>query len=707
MSNTMIMFKEDWGKFPAAIADLKTKNTTFIRYSALLKSMNVENHLFPLQLLDPRIQGLDPFSPDLTLAQMMMILVEARNNIFYFLRECVRVPGSKDDDPLVFRANRANMALVWTFLNNIDPILIQPRQTGKSFSTDTLMIWLLNLRCYHTEINLLTKDDTLRAANLERLKEIELGLPTFLRMRKSGDIANSEELKISRRHNRYRGHLPNKSPKLALNVGRGLTSPIFHIDEAAFFYNVGISVPAALAAGTAARDRARARNDPFGTIFTTTAGKIDDRDGAWMYQILIESALWTEKFMDARNKADLHEKVLANAPGKKLTMDLSFNHRQLGYDDNWLRQAIADSRATGEDARRDFLNAWTRGNQSSPLSVEELKIIADSERKDFFSEFTEPHAYVIRWFIPEERISHVMNNGHFIIGLDTSDAVGRDDIGLVIRDISTGAVVGAGNYNELNLITFAEWLAKLMIRFKRTTLVPERRSSAVTIIDYLLLMLPAMGEDPFARIYNTVVQTIDENKELAREISRAGRTREIYVKYKSAFGFATSGSGITSRTDLYSNTLRNASRYTGSMVHDVQLIRQIMGLVIRNGRVDHEEGKHDDLCMAWLLSFWLITKGRNLHYYGIQTRSIMALNGLVRSENDPAKVAKQNQERLLKEEIDKLAERLKKEPDNFIAYRLEGQLKILLAKLPDTPERIASVQELMETIKTARKKSRY
>jgi hypothetical protein len=49
----MILFKEDWDKYPEAIWDLNTRNTSFLDYSILLRDMGVENHLWPLQLHDP------------------------------------------------------------------------------------------------------------------------------------------------------------------------------------------------------------------------------------------------------------------------------------------------------------------------------------------------------------------------------------------------------------------------------------------------------------------------------------------------------------------------------------------------------------------------------------------------------------------------------------------------------------------------------
>ena len=284
----LILFKEDWSKYPRAIADLSTKNESFIRYSLLLKKMGIENHMFPLQLHNRELVGVDPFDDNLSTEMMAMIAIECKQNFFYYVREISRVPAKDTGPRQMFIANRGNMALFWLFFNHITTFLIQIRQTGKSFSTDTLSDYLLNVRCTGTDINLLTKDDTLRSRNITRMKDIESELPFYLKARGKNDIGNTEELTVRSLGNTYRGHLPSKSIKSALNVGRGLSSPVFHIDEAAFLYNIGISLPAALAGGTAMRDIAKMKNEPYGTIITTTAGAKDDRDGSFIYNLLVK-----------------------------------------------------------------------------------------------------------------------------------------------------------------------------------------------------------------------------------------------------------------------------------------------------------------------------------------------------------------------------------------------------------------------------------
>ena len=55
-----------------------------------------------------------------------------------------------------------------------------PRQCGKSIALDTLSTYLLNIRLKNSKIILLTKDDALRSANPERLKDMMSELPFTL-----------------------------------------------------------------------------------------------------------------------------------------------------------------------------------------------------------------------------------------------------------------------------------------------------------------------------------------------------------------------------------------------------------------------------------------------------------------------------------------------------------------------------------------------
>ena len=705
-----ILFKEDWiTKYPNAIIDTRTKNKSFIRLAALYREIGIKNHNFLLALHDPTLSGVDPYDPDLTMDQKLRIALECKDNFWYFIRECIRTPDGTDDNPILFRANRGNIALFWLFLNHITQILIQPRQTGKSINTNALMAYLLNIRCTKTHINQINKDESLRAKSLAKLKEIINELPPYLIQLSKKDVANNEEIKISSLGNSFESHLPSSSPKQAYKLGRGHTSAVWWIEEAAFLLNISISMPSALAAGGAAREIARIKNEPYGTIITTTAGKKDDRDGKFVYNLLVNSAVWMETFLDADNEEDLRSLIKTNSPNGEIRVNCTFSHKQLGYSDEWLQEQLMETGASGEDADRDYFNLWTAGNQSSPIPIDIAERVRASEVKDYFNEITPPHAYITRWFIPEQTIAARMSQTHLVMGLDTSDAVGNDDIGMHLRCIKTGETFAAGNYNETNLIAFAEWLCQWLARYKNITLIIERRSSAITIIDYLLLMLPERGIDPFTRLYNRVVQEATEYPERFAEINKPlyAKSPELFVKYKKYFGFATSATGATSRSELYSTTLMQIMQLTADKVKDPTTINQLLSLVIRNNRVDHDtDGGHDDNVIAMLLTGWLVLRGKHLHYSGISNKDLLKDNQVLSVQHTPVNQYNKQYNDMVRYEIDSLVQRISKERDEYVCINLENKLKMLYTRLCEEDRQMFSVDDLINTLRSTRQQGR-
>jgi len=704
----MILFLDDWQKYPNAIADTKTKNQSFVRLAAVYKTMGIKNHAFILALHNPTLQGIDPHDvTNLSIEQMAAIAAECFENPWYFFREVVRAPGLSSTETTPLLANRGNIALFWLFFNHIMMFLIQPRQTGKSFNTDALMTLLLNVLCQNTAINLMTKNDDLRRKNVQRLKDIALGLPYYLRQKTSEDVNNLEEITVKRLGNTYNTHVPQASEKLAANMGRGLTSGIFHIDEGPFQSHIAVALKAALPAGGAVRDAAKLSGAPYGTIFTTTAGKKDDRDGKYIYKMVSESAIWTEKFLDARNLEELEQTIRRNSRSGAVRVNITMSHRQLGKTDEWLKTAMEEAVSSGDDADRDYFNIWTSGSQTNPLPIWVLEKIARSCKSELYNEISKPHGYITRWYIPEEEIEYRMNAGRFVMGMDTSEASGGDDISLVLVDVETLEVIGCGTYNETNLFLFANWVCQFLVQYKNVTGIIERRSTGAMLIDFLLIMLPQHGEDPFRRLFNWVVNDSDERKDRFSEINipMGRRPSDITVRYKTQFGFATSGTGATSRTELYSTTLQNAAKQGGDRVHDKGLIDQITGLTTRNGRIDHEKGEHDDLVIGWLLIFWLITLGKNLSFYGIDDRKVMSAARIKTNETNMEAITRIEQDEI-RERMDAIYDQLTNEVDDYVSMRLEHELRALDKRVILAAGEVYSLDNLIRQAKESKKTKR-
>ena len=185
----MILFLNDWQKYPGAIAHTQTSNTSWLEMAKIYNYMGIKNHMFLLALHDPVLLDVDPFDEKISIENQLRVAYECKINPWYYFREVARIPAGSGEDAVKLRANRGNIALYWCFFNHVMTFLIQIRQTGKSVSVDELSTYLLNIRCRKTDINLLTKDDVLRGKNIQRLKDIDVELPFYLKQRTKADGA--------------------------------------------------------------------------------------------------------------------------------------------------------------------------------------------------------------------------------------------------------------------------------------------------------------------------------------------------------------------------------------------------------------------------------------------------------------------------------------------------------------------------------------
>ena len=679
----MILYKEDWAFYPSAIADYTTKNTSFKRISALLKEMGVENHLFPLALIQPELAGVDPRAKDLPLETKYKIVQECIYNPWYYFREIIQFRPPAGTESIPFEANRANISLIWCFFNHMDYMLIQPRQTGKSGSSDCLLLGLMHIWCSNTKINLITKDDGLRRSNIDRLKGLRESLPDYLYYPDRSDASNTETMTVNRRTNQLLTAVAQSSQSGADKLGRGLTTPITIIDEFAYITNIDISLPVALSAGTKAREIAANADQPYGNIYLTTAGNTDKGPGRFAHQTLLSGTEWKDVFYDSYNLEDFRDRVRKGAGkrNKELIVGV-FNHLQLGKDDAWMTRVLRDADSSGEVADRDYFNVWTSMSEGSVLKPEEAARCRKGERDPDYTEISSSN-FILNWYCKEHEIEERMNSSSFVMGLDTSDALGGDNdaIGLTMFDVKTHDGIATGRYNETNTMLFANFIADLLIRFPRLTLIFERRSSGTAMLDAIVLRLIAVGIDPFRRIFNRIV---DEHQNFPREyeeISKPLNRRDPahLERFKRYFGYATSGTGRHSRDNLYHDALHSMLRHGAHRLHFSLLIQELISLELRNGRIDHAKSGHDDLVISSLLVHWLCTRGKNLQHYGIKAREIFSAAEDL-SETTLEERLELEQKQAFKAELDGLLEQLKDATSPYVIADIERRITFLSRK---------------------------
>ena len=691
----MILFLDDWKKYPKAIADMETTNKSWIHVAALLKSMGIKNHYFMLSLIQPELQGVDPHDPYLTMEQKAMISLEVKWNPWYFFREVARLPvdGGGISE---FRANRGIISLVWCFLVGIDYGLIMPRQTGKSVGADVLKIWLMFFHYKDAELFLFTKDAKLREKNIKKIKDIAKLLPRWLDPTQKKDADNTETITCIAKNNKLWTGVGQMSEDAARKMGRGYSIIFSQTDETAFIPNVHISLPAMLAAGGFARKSARERGIPNGNLFTTTAGKKDTTEGKFVYDLIMDGMYWNDKIYDCNNPEAAKKMVRLASSGIGANINGTFSHRQLGLSDEWLREAIAESRQNEDDASRDFLNKWTSGTESNPLSTKLLEIITLSEVDPLYSQVT-PELYQMQWYVQEWQVEDRMREGWYVITLDSSNAVGRDANALTIIDIRDMSIVATCKVSETNLHKYSMWLAMFLVRFERTTLIVENKSSGQHIMDTVAATLIKYGINPFTRMYSS---TVDNHTKFEHDFklisSKEGLKEETYERMKGRFGFQTNGN---SRAFLYDTVLQEAAKATGHLVKDRMLSAELRGLVMKNGRVDHAAGSHDDMVISWLMAHWFIRYSKNLSFYGIDTRDCLSLVSDEGAMLTPEKVLERKKLAVLNIEIDELKEKLVAAPDIIETKKYEKLLAWKVVEAQKLGETTYSIDSILEDVR--------
>jgi len=710
-----ILFHNDWLKHRNASIHYSTKNESFLRLAEVYHQMGVKNSAFHLSLLDPTLANVDPFSPGLDPITKAKIMKECKFNFWYFLREIARIPESGTPVASMFLANRMNIAFYWLFFNHITTLAVILRQSGKTTALGALAEYLLNFGTMNSTINFLTKSEGLKADTLTKIKNMYDELPPYLRMAQRGDLFNTEMIQLKGLDNKLQGHLSSSSEKQAEKVGRGFTSPINIIDEASFVENIRIALGAMLMSGNNARRAAERADNPYGTLITTTAGDIDDRDGGFIYSLLTGATLWDENFLDLLDITVLKQTIYQNCASSKNErkspmVAISLSYRQLGLSEEWLQKTMEENQSTPENLQRDLFNKWLSGSKSSPIDKALLKTLNDSLVDQAMGRFYAPHNYLLRWYITEEEVTMRTNAGHhFSIGVDTSDASGRDDISFVVRDHVYGDVICVAEFNEVNLITVANFFASFLIKYSNSTMVIERKSSAPAIIDHMVSILCAAGINPFTRLYNTIYQNKETMKKEYEIISKASPYDEdTFIKYKSHIGFITSGTGITSRAQLYSTTLTHMLKFTGHVSRDFRLIQQVSALVVRNNRIDHPPGGNDDVVIGALLSYWLLTTGRNLSLYGINTSNLLRGNEVYLKEKYRSDVNEFDRAEMIELEnaFNNLIEDYRAESDPIISRKLELKIRHMAnsIRLDSNP---ISVEEMLSNIAREKRITRF
>lgn len=518
-------------------------------------------------------------------------------------------------------------------------------------------------------MQLYTKDAKLAQENVVRIKTMREALPDYLLHKRTTDTDNKEGLSYTALHNRYLTAIAQSSKEDADNLGRGMTAPVIHGDEPGFCDNIDITYPVMMLSTLTAVKNAKAAGQPHSNIFTTTAAPIDTARGRFAYQMVNNAMPFTENLYDLKDNEAA--KALVKANSKNDMVNGTFSYLMLGLTHDWYEEACRLSQTSKEVNDRELLNEWKSGTDTSILDPVTIKLINNHKKEPIWTDII--NNYVVRWYIPKDFVKSVaFQKKHYILGMDSSENIGRDFTTLVLIDSSDLSVVATFRCNESNTIKMGVFIAEFLIMYNNVTFIPERNSTGTAIIDVITLVFQKRRLSPFRRIYNTVVQDRD-NEDMAR--INIDDPDMVDTSMKRHLGFRTTGK---TRPYLYKNTLKKAVGMNATRIYDTVLIGELSTLSVSNGRIDHVDGAHDDMVIAYLLACWLIFEGKNLHYYGIDVRSILMSISSDGSLIDPTH---RDQQIALRRQIKIYEDLIKSSPSQLIKNNHIQKLMLLRSQL--------------------------
>lgn len=561
------------------IYDYNTSNKSFINVSNELAKRGVKNHKFMLALYDESLVGVDPYSPNLTLEQKARIFAECSRNLWYFLREVVRIPVAGKSIP--YSLNLGNLALTYIKHLNLNSITLLPRQTGKTIGAIVHDLYLFYFVSTNTKFTYANKSFTDSKDNLKRFKDIRDELPDYIKqlIMHEKDKDNKESKYSHIRNNELVAKPSPNSFSDAEKIGRGMSTPIVLMDEIAFLkYNKEVYSSLAPAWLRSAIE-AEKNNAPRAKTLITTPNNLDTPEGAWCMGEIIEPAVkFKEEFYDY-DPNYLKEYIRKNSSND--FVHIQYHWKELGYDDEWYETACRNLNNNLLKIKREIELEWTFSTDNSVFSEEQLSRLALYIKKPVLEMRVNNH-YDIQFY---EEPDFARN---YIISCDVAGGLDRDNSALTIIDPGDFRVVGDFKSSGINTDDYRQLIQTLMtLYFKNALLLIEANTYGKNILDYLM-KIPEIE----ARMFYT------EPKDEATKTLKNGRVVRKSNIRKKKYGLTT-----TSKTrPFYFEILRTIIDDEPEKIVSPKIYDEIKTLIYdKNGRIDHMPGKNDDSLISYLL----------------------------------------------------------------------------------------------------------
>ena len=577
-----------------------TTNKSFLEMHYFLKDKGIKNNKFMLTLLDNDLAGVDPFDPNLNTMMKQKVLRECISNFWYFLRECVRIPDQGgtigNGGGAKFKLSRANMALVFCLSMNVNTYLVIPRQQGKTISAICWYLYLFNFGTSNSEMSFVNKKMDDSKLNLQRLKEVRSGLPSYLRMDqvygKDGKVIKApnsvETITHALNNNKIRTVPSARNRIMAASLLRGRTLPVVWFDEFAFtLYNDEIYVNMVPAYKTAAMN-AQKNHAPYGILITTTPGNLTEEAGVYAYKMRNDATKFTESWYDL-DYPQLMEIIGANTNSSFVYIE--FTYQQLGQSEEWFRSICVDMGKDWPRIRREVLLEWSAASDNSPFTKEDLEIVQQFTRQPI-TQMLMLGKYTMDIY---EKVDPRYPP---IIGVDASGGYYRDSSAIVVLDSRTTRVTAVLNCNYIPPTDLATVVYELVTKYMPNAIVNVERNGGFGASILAKLVNSSIKKNLYYEIKDKVVEERSNGMHMVRKTQKT----KVY--------------GLDSTKtvrDLLIQILRDRMQLHKDKFISPYIYEELLTLEVKkNGKVEHSQNGHDDTIFAYLMALYVWYEGKDL-----------------------------------------------------------------------------------------------
>ena len=568
--------------------DFGTRNSSFLLTAKELKELGIKHWYFMLEVKHPEfdIFDLDPYSAALSREHVGRILIECKDNPWYYLREVIKIPirgGSKTNLYL----HRAGCAAIWCFMHSFDFQLVQPRQTYKTTVLTAIMSYMVLFVYQNIDIMYMHKTEKRCSENVGILRDYIMALPKYLNpWSKMKHPPGTQSLRYEKHNVSVAVVSAARRETDATDKSRGYSLFTSFIDECEFIPYMKAVLDGA--GPTIAQARITAKNEglPSCMMFASTPGDLETQEGRDWQSIIDGLPVFDESLYD-KTTAELEDMKRVtpkpnDPPDRKPTtmLYIEFNYIQLRKDADWLRMQYFEAvknQSIGE-YRRGVLLQRFRGEGGSFFQQADLDYIQQHIREpDYCIKLMDKYelfVYKHQIAYPDltSRTPYFDMNVPYLIGMDCATGKNGDNTTFCIVHPYTLEVVGellSPVMGGLDLMRCVTILAKMI---PRALFCLESNMTGVDVIDFV-------QESPHLenRFYHDP-RAAELTKNVTNPHDVKGGIHLIYTKY---------------------------------------LVQDIANLVDVKGKMQAASGAHDDLVMAYLHTLYVLKYGFDLGRFGI------------------------------------------------------------------------------------------